>query len=86
MASSRIKGITIDIGGNTQKLQDALKGVDKQIYGLNADLKDLNKALKLDPSNTELLAQKQDVLSRNIKNATDKLNALKEAQKMLLIN
>ena len=83
MASSRIKGITIDIGGNTQKLQDALKGVDKQIYGLNADLKDLNKALKLDPSNTELLAQKQDVLSRNIKNATDKLNALKEAQKQM---
>ena len=83
MASSRIKGITIDIGGNTQKLQDALKGVDKQIYGLNADLKDLNKALKLDPSNTELLAQKQDVLSRNIKNATDRLNALKEAQKQM---
>ena len=75
MASSRIKGIDIVISGNTQKLQDALKGVDKQIYGLNADLKDLNKALKLDPSNTELLAQKQDVLSRNIKNATDKLNA-----------
>ena len=83
MASSRIKGITIDIGGNTQKLQDALKGVDKQIYGLNADLKDLNKALKLDPSNTELLAQKQDVLSRNIKNATDRLNALKEAQRQM---
>jgi len=83
MASSRIKGITIDIGGNTQKLQDALKGVDKQIYGLNADLKDLNKALKLDPNNTELLAQKQDVLARNIKASTDRLNALKEAQKQL---
>ena len=83
MASSRIKGITIDIGGNTQKLQDALKGVDKQIYGLNADLKDLNKALQLDPKNTELLAQKQDVLQRNIKTSTDRLEALKEAQRQL---
>lgn len=83
MASSRIKGIDIVISGNTQKLQDALKGVDKQIYGLNADLKDLNKALKLDPNNTELLAQKQDVLARNIKTATDRLNALKEAQKKM---
>ena len=83
MASSRIKGITIDIGGNTQKLQEALKGVDKQIYGLNADLKDLNKALQLDPKNTELLAQKQDVLQRNIKTSTDRLEALKEAQRQL---
>lgn len=83
MASSRIKGITIEIDGNTKNLQEALKGVDKQIYGLNTDLKDLNKALKLDPGNTELLAQKQDVLARNIKATTDKLDALKEAQRQM---
>ena len=83
MASNRIKGITIEIGGNTTKLQDALKGVDKQIYGLNADLKDLDKALKLDPSNTELLKQKYDVLERSIDATKERLNSLKEAQKQM---
>ena len=71
MASSRIRGITIEIGGNTTKLQDALKGVDKQVYSLNGDLKALNQALKLDPKNTELLAQKQEVLARNIQASRD---------------
>lgn len=83
MATKKIKGITIEIGGNTTKLQDALKGVDKQVYSLNSDLKDLNQALKLDPKNTELLAQKQDVLKRNIEATTEKLNTLKEAQKQM---
>ena len=49
MANKNIKGITIDIGGNTTKLQDALKDVDKQVYSLNSELKSLNPALKLDP-------------------------------------
>ena len=83
MASSKIKGITIEIGGNTTKLQDALKGVDKQVYSLNGDLKALNQALKLDPKNTELLAQKQDVLKRNIEATTDRLKTLKEAQRQM---
>ena len=83
MANSKIKGITIEIGGNTSKLQDALKGVDKQIYGLNGDLKALNQALKLDPKNTELLSQKQEVLARNISASKEKLEKLKEAQKQM---
>lgn len=83
MASKKIQGIIIDIGGNTTKLQDALKGVDKQVYALNGELKDLDKALKLDPKNTDLLAQKQDVLKRNIEATTDKLNTLKEAQRQM---
>ena len=83
MASKNIKGITIEIGGNTTKLQEALKGVNKQVNGLNTDLKSLDKALKLDPKNTELLAQKQDVLSRNIAVTTEKLNSLKEAQRQM---
>ena len=83
MASSRIKGITIEIGGNTTKLQDALKGVDKQVYSLNGDLKALNQALKLDPKNTELLAQKQEVLARNIQASKDRLETLKEAQRQM---
>lgn len=83
MASKNIKGITIEIGGNTTKLQDALKGVDKQVYSLNGDLKALDQALKLNPKNTELLAQKQDVLQRNIQATTEKLNTLKEAQRQM---
>ena len=83
MASKKIQGITIEINGNTTKLQDALKGVDKSINSLNSELKDLDKALKLDPTNTELLAQKQDVLKRNIEATTEKLNTLKEAQRQM---
>ena len=83
MASSKIKGITIEIGGNTTKLQDALKGVDKQVYGLNSDLKALNQALKLDPKNTELLAQKHEVLARNIEASKQRLETLKEAQRQM---
>ena len=83
MANKNIKGITIDIGGNTTKLQDALKDVDKQVYSLNSDLKSLNQALKLDPKNTELLSQKQEVLARNISATKEKLQTLKEAQKQM---
>ena len=83
MASKNIKGITITIGGDTTKLQDALKGVDKQVYSLNSDLKALDKALQLDPTNTNLLAQKQDVLKRSIEATTERLNTLKEAQKQM---
>jgi len=83
MASKNIKGITIEIGGNTTKLQDALKGVDKQVYSLNSDLKNLNQALKLDPGNTDLLSQKYDVLKRNITETKSKLDTLKEAQKQM---
>lgn len=81
--AQNIKGITIEIGGNTTKLQDALKGVNKQIYNCNSELKQLDKALKLDPKNTELLAQKQDVLKNAIKATTDKLESLKTAQKQM---
>ena len=64
---ANIKGITIDIGGNTSKLEDALKNVNKVVYSTNNELKQLNQALRLDPKNTELLSQKQDVLKNNIK-------------------
>ncbi len=80
---ANIKGITIDIGGNTSKLEDALKNVNKVVYSTNTELRQLNQALKLDPKNTELLSQKQDVLKNNIKATTDRLNTLKEAQKQM---
>ena len=83
MASKNIKGITIEIGGNTTKLQDALNGVNKSIYSLNSDLKNLNQALKIDPNNVSLLSQKMEVLGRNISDTKDKLQTLKEAQKQM---
>ena len=83
MASKNIKGITIEIGGNTTKLQNALKDVDSVVYKTNTELKSLNQALKLDPKNTELLAQKQDVLKKNIAATTERLNTLKEAQRQM---
>lgn len=81
--ASNIKGITIEISGNTTKLESALKNVNKTIYSTNSELKQLNQALKLDPKNTELLAQKQDVLKKNIQATTEKINSLKEAQRQM---
>ncbi len=83
MASSKIKGIVIEIGGDTSKLQKSLNAINAPINKINKELNDLNKALKLDPKNTELLAQKQEVLSRNIAASKDKLVQLKEAQKQM---
>lgn len=67
MATNRIKGITIDIGGNTTQLTKALDDVDKSLKDTQGQLKDVNKLLKLDPSNVELLRQKQDLLGDAIK-------------------
>lgn len=83
MASGKLKGITIEIDGNTSKLNDALKNTNKAIYSTNSELKALNNALKLDPKNTELLAQKQELLKKNIQESTNKLNSLKEAQRQM---
>lgn len=79
MAASRIKGITIEIGGDTTKLQTALKGVNTEIKSTQSQLKDVEKLLKLDPGNTELLAQKQKLLSDAVKETKEKLETLKTA-------
>ncbi len=78
--SSRIKGITLEIGGDTTPLQKALQGLEKETKSLNADLKDVNRLLKLDPGNTELLAQKQAILSKNVETTSNKLKVLSKAQ------
>ena len=82
--ADRIKGITIEIDGNTTKLMDSLKKTNSSIKDTQAQLKDVNKLLKLDPKNTELLKQKQDLLGKSISLAKDKLkeeeNALKQLQ------
>lgn len=72
MAGSRIKGITVEIGGDTTKLQTALKGVNSSIKDTQSQLRDVEKLLKLDPGNTELLAQKQKLLSDAVKETKEK--------------
>ena len=79
MATSRIKGITVEIGGDTTKLQTALQGVNKEIKGTQGQLKDVEKLLKLDPGNTELLAQKHKLLGEAVGETKQKLETLKTA-------
>ena len=81
--SKRIQGITIEIDGSTTKLNDALKGTQGVISATNTELRNLNQALKLDPTNTELLSKKQEVLKNNIAATKDKLDTLKEAQRQM---
>ena len=78
--ADRIKGITIEIGGNTTELSKSLKGVNSQIKNTQAQLKDVEKLLKFDPKNTELLRQKQKLLGDAVKETKDKLEQLKQAQ------
>lgn len=80
MAANRIKGITIEIGGDTTNLVSSLKKVDSQIKNTQTTLKDVNKLLKLDPGNTELLKQKQAQLNDAIGLTKDRLEQLKDAQ------
>lgn len=77
--ASRIQGITVEIGGDTTKLQTALKGVNSEIKNTQQQLKDVDKLLKLDPGNTELLAQKHKILAEAVGETKEKLETLKTA-------
>jgi len=77
--AGRIQGITVEIGGDTTKLQTALKGVNTEIRNTQSQLKDVDKLLKLDPGNTELLAQKHRLLGDAVKETKEKLETLKTA-------
>ncbi len=78
--ASNIRGITVEIGGNVGPLQKALESVNKTIKSTGSELKDIERLLKLDPTNTELLAQKQEKLKTAISAVKEKLDALKIAQ------
>lgn len=78
MATS-IKGITVEIGGNTTGLNKALASTNKEIKNTQSDLKEVEKLLKLDPTNTELLAQKQRLLGQAVGETSAKLETLKTA-------
>ena len=78
--ANRIKGITVEIGGDTTKLSKALEGVNKDIKGTQTQLKDVQKLLKLDPTNTELLSQKHKLLADAVSATKEKLEVLKLLQ------
>jgi phage-related minor tail protein len=80
MAKNQIKGINIEIGGDTKPLDKALGDVNVKTSRLQTELKEVEKLLKLDPTNTELLSQKQKLLGDSIANTGDKLKALKDAE------
>lgn len=79
--STTIKGITIEFNGDVAPLQKALRKVKDETKSLDSELKQVNHALKLDPKNVDLLAQKQDLLKKKIKLTTQSLDEMKRAQK-----
>lgn len=83
MANKKIKGITIEVGGDTTKLSKVLSEAEKDSNSLQKELIEVNKLLKLDPTNTELLAQKQKILKEAINATSQKLATLKDAEKQV---
>lgn len=81
--ANRIKGITVEIGGDTTGLDKALKSVNSSISKTQSALNDVNRLLKLDPSNTTLVAQKQQLLSQAVEETSKKLEALEDAQEQV---
>lgn len=84
--ADRLKGITLEIGGDTQSLSKSLKNVNSDIRNTQSQLKDVQKLLKLDPANTELLRQKQQLLKAAVSETKEKLDALKKAQETMDAN
>ena len=82
MASS-IKGITVKLGADTTALSTALKDVDKESRSLQTELKTVERLLKLDPTNTILLGQKQELLAKQVDSARDKLKLLSDVQEQI---
>jgi len=81
--AGKVKGITIEIGGDAQPLQKALKDVNSSAANLKSELRELDRLLKLDPTNTTLLAQKQTVLAKQIETTSEKLQRLKSVQEQV---
>lgn len=86
MASTKIRGITVEIGGDTTGLTNSLKDVNKEINSTQKQLKDVDKLLKLDPGNIDLLRQKQELLGKAVEENTSKLDTLKQAQQAFIDN
>lgn len=81
--ANKIKGITIEIAGETTKLQSALKDVNKQSRDLASELRQVERGLRFNPKDTELLAQKQKLLGDQVATTRERLDRLKEAEKQV---
>lgn len=81
--ASRIQGITVEIGGDTVGLQNALKEVNNRSKALTNELKDVDRLLKFNPNSTELLAQKQQLLTQQVAETTTKLDQLRAAEQQV---
>lgn len=81
--ADRVKGITVEIGGDTTGLSKALSGVNKEINNTQKQLKDVERLLKLDPTNTQLLEQRQHLLATAVGETKTKLDTLKKAEKQV---
>lgn len=84
MAGGKIKGITVEIGGDTTKLGKALENVNKNTRDLQNELKGVESLLKMDPGNVDLLAQRQQILTEAVEETTQKLKILKEAEEQVV--
>ena len=82
-AAKRIKGITIELDGDATKLDKALEGINKDLDKTQSSLTDVNRLLKLDPKNTVLLTQKQDLLTQAIEQTEEKLKILENTQEQV---
>lgn len=83
MAGNKIRGVTIEIGGDTSKLSESLREVDSSLKNTQKQLSDVNRLLKLDPKNTELLRQKTELLNKSIADSEKKVQDLRSAQEQL---
>ncbi|WP_077705496.1 hypothetical protein [Virgibacillus dokdonensis] len=81
--SKRIKGITIQLDGETKGLDKALKDVNKRSSELNSELREVERGLRFNPKSTTLLAQKQEILTQQVENTSDKLGQLRKAQQQV---
>lgn len=81
--ANNIKGITIEIGGDTTKLDKALSGTNKEIKSTQSELREVEKLLKMDPGNVEAMKQKQELLTKAVGQTKDKLDLLKDAEKQV---
>lgn len=81
--SGNIKGLTVEISGDTQKLTKALKSVDDEGQRIGKELTEVNKLLKLDPTNVEALTQKQQILTEAVKNSSERVSELKKYQEQI---
>lgn len=81
--ANNIRGITVEINGETQGLQNALRDVNRQSTALQGELREVDRALRLDPSNVTLLSQRNQILANEVSNARDKLERLQHAQEQV---